>query len=1007
MDSTVETPINSRQWWEDYFSAQWDANGGRNQSKYFMQRLVESLPPTEREYLASHDAAVLDWGCAFGDGAGVLAETFPRCRIAGLDFAERAVAEARRSFPLLDFLHTPDGSIPDRYDAIVCSHCLEHFDDPLEVLREHLRSCRGFYALLVPYKEAPLHPTHRTQFHRGYFPDRVEGFTRVASEVVDADGRHWVGQMLLVVYASGSYSRDRDSRALQIGERAKWDDYYSTLPMLEIDDAMRNFGEDLAERIGELLPDGGKVLEAGCGAGWQSLALAETGRFQVSLMDFSTEAIAYAERIFAKRNLPAEFADGDVFSPGEPKYDLVFNAGVLEHYTFEQQVAFLRGMASRSTKYVLALVPNRMCYWYWLWRMHRSARGNWPFGKEMPAADMSAAFEAAGLRFLGHWFGGSTWSEFFIKDIGGIDARLREEIMTVHCSQVVPEKQRAYLVAALGCKGGEATVPDCWETSDGSNDFNLDRLAAALADSLAATIAAEHRCRQFSDLAAENEQRYTAVKNECCSLAARVERQTAAIDRLEAELTQAAADSKAAREPAVWKWIRGIKVLPHFGKVRALLAPPGSRRADLADTAVKPLRRAAAIAPRAWRSLLRQGKDAVVRLIPEDSIRERFAQRTLETARRLRRRSNGRPGVDLNQVFAEIGDCKGVVVYPPFIDWGWMRQRPHQLMAQFAEAGYLALFCSPRRRTDAFDGFVRVDERLYLCDGLDPLVRLPNPILLVNRTGHWHTIKRFRSPLVIYDYLDDLSVSTRGGVPNRRKLDLHRKLITRSDIVLATARRLFDEVSPLRPDALYCPNGVDYAHFCLSSSPPIPADMADLTGAGRPIIGYFGALARWFDYDLLAEVARLRGDVSFVLIGPDFDGSMSSSRLGELPNVRWLGEKPYEELPAYLHHFSAAAIPFVVNEITAATSPVKLFEYMAGGKPVVTTDMPECRRHANVLVAGDAGEFAAMLDEAVRRGNSASFCDELRAQARENTWRRRAEQIIERLEAVVEKRKSA
>lgn len=145
-------------------------------------------------------------------------------------------------------------------------------------------------------------------------------------------------------------------------------------------------------------------------------------------MDFSSEALAYAERIFDQHQLAAKFIGGDVFSVGDPKYDLVFNAGVLEHYSFDQQVAFLRGMASRSTKYVLALVPNRMCYWYWLWRMQHSARGGWPFGKEMPMADMSAAFEAAGLQFLGHWFGGATWSEFFIKDVKGIEPRLREEI---------------------------------------------------------------------------------------------------------------------------------------------------------------------------------------------------------------------------------------------------------------------------------------------------------------------------------------------------------------------------------------------------------------------------------------------------------------------------------------------------------------------------------------------------------------------------------------------------
>jgi len=120
METTDNAPVNSRPWWEDYFAAQWDANNGRGQTKYFMQRLVENLPPAEREYLVSREASILDWGCAFGEGVEVLAEAFPRCRVLGMDFAERAVAEARRCFPQHEFHHTPAGSIGNHFDAIIC-----------------------------------------------------------------------------------------------------------------------------------------------------------------------------------------------------------------------------------------------------------------------------------------------------------------------------------------------------------------------------------------------------------------------------------------------------------------------------------------------------------------------------------------------------------------------------------------------------------------------------------------------------------------------------------------------------------------------------------------------------------------------------------------------------------------------------------------------------------------------------------------------------------------------
>src|SRR5205823_1850712 len=149
------------------------------------------------------------------------------------------------------------------------------------------------------------------------------------------------------------------------------------------------------------LPPGSGVLEAGCGAGWQSLALARAGVYRVSLMDFAPAALAYARRLFEREHLSADFYEGNVLTPGEPEYDLVFNAGVLEHYAFDRQVEFVRAMAGRSRRFVAVLVPNRQCYWYWLWRMQKAGAGAWPFGKEVPVLDLSRVFEAAGLEFLG------------------------------------------------------------------------------------------------------------------------------------------------------------------------------------------------------------------------------------------------------------------------------------------------------------------------------------------------------------------------------------------------------------------------------------------------------------------------------------------------------------------------------------------------------------------------------------------------------------------------------
>ncbi|MEN6458469.1 MAG: glycosyltransferase [Thermoguttaceae bacterium] len=382
------------------------------------------------------------------------------------------------------------------------------------------------------------------------------------------------------------------------------------------------------------------------------------------------------------------------------------------------------------------------------------------------------------------------------------------------------------------------------------------------------------------------------------------------------------------------------------------------------------------------------------KLCPPDTRRSHWARAALHRLRHTHRTTNH---AGLEQVLRETRGRKGIVIYPPFIDWTWMRQRPHQLMAQFAEAGYLSLFCSPLYKTDSFRGFVRVAPHLYLSDSLSPLYDLQDAILLISWTGHWQTTKRFHRPTVIYDYLDDLSVSANGGEPSQLKLEEHRKAVMSSEIVLATAAQLYEEVRQLRSDALYCPNGVDYDHFHRTERPAVPSDMADLVATGRPILGYYGALARWFDYDLVVHAALARPDWQFLLIGPDLDGTVAGGRLGRASNIRWLREKPYEDLPAYLSYFDAAMIPFLVDDITRATSPIKLFEYLAGTKPVVTTDLPECRNRNGVLVGHNPDEYVAMLGQAIERGREESFRQILDEESRRHTWRSRAEQIIERL----------
>jgi hypothetical protein len=217
----------------------------------------------------------------------------------------------------------------------------------------------------------------------------------------------------------------------------------------------------------------------------------------------------------------------------------------------------------------------------------------------------------------------------------------------------------------------------------------------------------------------------------------------------------------------------------------------------------------------------------------------------------------------------------------------------------------------------------------------------------------------------------------------------HTDLLRRAAVITATADDLLDSVRAARPDALLCPNGVDYGHFAGVGPGLPPADLAPLLN--KPIIGYYGNLdPRVIDFGLIEQSARALPECQFVVIGPDASAGLNAMP----PNVHALGARPYADLPHYLAHFAVATIPFQVNAMTSAVSPVKLFEYMAGGRPIVTTALRECRKYPVVLVSEDREGYIANLRRALTFSYDIVFQEKLHATARENTWQARARQIL-------------
>jgi 2-polyprenyl-3-methyl-5-hydroxy-6-metoxy-1,4-benzoquinol methylase len=476
--------VNSPQWWEDYFRSEWDKNGGAEQTRHFMQRLIAELPAVEAEYLRAQPVTILDWGCAHGEGVDELARAFPAARVRGLDASANAIEQARRRFPEREFVHAPRGELPAS-DVVVSSNCLEHFADPWPVAERLARAATQLLVLLVPCAEEPLCESHLVRFDEDSFPGRIGPLHRLVLERIAVDPRQWGGDQLLAVYASAQYLAQRGQAPG--AERAKWDAYYAAADLPAETPMQARFCAEFAEAVSALLPGGGRVLEAGAGAGWHSLALARTGRFQVTLLDFSEQALRHARALFEREGCTASFVLADAREPGAAEYDLVFNSGVLEHFPFADQVQLVQAMASRSTNLVLALVPNRRCYWYWFWRVQAAARGDWPFGKELPAGTLAPVFAAAGLDVVGERVLGEAWTESFFDYLDGIDPAFRDCLLAVHRSPLLDADVKGYLLGALGRVSGAPGTPAPGWARDRADGGDAE-LASALADALAVQI---------------------------------------------------------------------------------------------------------------------------------------------------------------------------------------------------------------------------------------------------------------------------------------------------------------------------------------------------------------------------------------------------------------------------------------------------------------------------------------------------------------------------------------
>jgi glycosyltransferase involved in cell wall biosynthesis len=285
---------------------------------------------------------------------------------------------------------------------------------------------------------------------------------------------------------------------------------------------------------------------------------------------------------------------------------------------------------------------------------------------------------------------------------------------------------------------------------------------------------------------------------------------------------------------------------------------------------------------------------------------------------------------------------------------------------------------------------------------------LPQPVVLwVYDPSAARMIGSSGEELAVYDCVDDYTEQTTSSRKRELVATCDRIAVLRSRLVFATSTTMYERQRRLNPSTHLVPNAGDYDHFAAAADREIAApEVSDLP---RPVLGFAGNfLASKVDFDLLEDVARALPQATLLLVGPATgETAPALERLAQLPSVRWLGQKPYAELPRYVAAFDVGLIPYVSNAYTRSCFPLKLYEYLAAGKPVVASGLPELAgMEPDVALVDGPTTFVDAIQEAAARNGSPERLRR-RQLASGNSWEARAGRLLELVHSELETRRPA
>ncbi|HEY4652243.1 MAG TPA: glycosyltransferase family 1 protein [Pontibacter sp.] len=363
------------------------------------------------------------------------------------------------------------------------------------------------------------------------------------------------------------------------------------------------------------------------------------------------------------------------------------------------------------------------------------------------------------------------------------------------------------------------------------------------------------------------------------------------------------------------------------------------------------------------------------------------------------------------------------VVCLSHLRWDFVYQRPQHLLSRFARHCRVFFVEEPVFETIP-EPFLHTSERgenlllvvphlphglqekeieeiqRNLLSNLFATQQLMQPILWYYTPMALSFTDRLQASLIVYDCMDELSAFK--FAPPRLK-DLEQELFRRADLVFTGGHTLYKAKQKQHPAVKAFPSSIDKAHFALAKEPLTPP--ADQVEIPEPRLGFFGVIDERMDIDLLAALADARPEWQLVMIGPIV--KIDPATLPQRANIHYLGGKTYQELPAYISGWQVALLPFALNESTTFISPTKTPEYLAAGKPVVSTPIQDVVRPYGeaglVHIAASAPDFVSAIEQALAQQHDEVWQqqvdDFMRDMSWDNTWRGMVELMAQAMKA--------